>query len=305
MDAIGKTDLDWFEKLRGLDPTPARVNFWTPTPWTLAKIGPGSRWYFMLKAPVRKIGGVGTVESYEIMPISEAWERFGTGNGVASLDELRDRTRKYAERRATERIGDDYEIGCIILTECEFWDEADYLEPERDLGTPMPDQVVTFKYIVSQDEGVTATEGSPSGFVFQPGAPGQGTGPTTRKGTDETTVERLHAQIQKSLYAQLVEQHGRQHVRAEQPTASGRPADIMVQRGEQYSIYEIKTASTAKDCVRDALGQLLEYAYWPGSPEVSELWVVGPVESDPVAEQFLSDLRAKFGLPLQYLQHGS
>jgi len=146
-DGIGKTDLNWFEQLRDLEPTPARVNFWTPTPWALKRIGPGSKWYFMLKAPVRRIGGVGTVESYEVMSISKAWERFGPGNGVASLDELRKRTRKYAEKRSTQELGDNYEIGCIVLKDADFWGQNDYLDPAQDLGTPMPDQVVTFKYV--------------------------------------------------------------------------------------------------------------------------------------------------------------
>ena len=36
MDAIGKTDLGWFRQLHRLEPTPERVNFWTPTDasWT-------------------------------------------------------------------------------------------------------------------------------------------------------------------------------------------------------------------------------------------------------------------------------
>ncbi|MDA0313275.1 MAG: HNH endonuclease signature motif containing protein [Gemmatimonadetes bacterium] len=149
-DGIGKTDLDWFDQLRHLEPTPKRVNFWTPTPWKLKSIGPGSKWYFMLKAPVRKVGGVGIVEAYEVMSISKAWERFGLGNGVASFDELKERTRKYAERRSGQQLRDDYEIGCIILRNAEFWGEQDYLDPDGDLGTPMPDQVVTFKYVAGE-----------------------------------------------------------------------------------------------------------------------------------------------------------
>ena len=35
------------------------VNFWTPTPWGVKGLRKGDRLYFMLKAPVRKIGGYG------------------------------------------------------------------------------------------------------------------------------------------------------------------------------------------------------------------------------------------------------
>jgi putative restriction endonuclease len=148
-DGIGLTDIDWFRRLRDLETTPKRVNFWTPTPnWNIKSIGPGSKWYFMLKAPIRKIGGVGTVvESYRPMSISEAWERFGEGNGVASIAELRERTRKYAQTRSKQQVGRDDRIGCVILKDAEFFEEDDYLDPEFDLGTPVPKNVVTWKRV--------------------------------------------------------------------------------------------------------------------------------------------------------------
>jgi hypothetical protein len=118
-----------------------------------------------------------------------------------------------------------------------------------------------------------------------------------------TSVEKLHAKIQESLFAVLADEHGDEAVSVEQMTASGRPADVMVKGSDGYAVYEIKTARTAKDCVRQALGQLVEYSYWPGSPEVTELWVVGPADRDDEAEQFLADLRSRFGLPIWYRQH--
>ena len=59
MFAIAPTDLDWFERIR-TGPIGKTVNFWTPTPWEVKGFREGDRLYFMLKSPVRKIGGYGS-----------------------------------------------------------------------------------------------------------------------------------------------------------------------------------------------------------------------------------------------------
>lgn len=68
-------------------------------------------------------------------------------------------------------------------------------------------------------------------------------------------------------------------------TSSGRPADIIVSLPDCYELFEIKTALAPRDRVREALGQLLEYAYWPGSPDFSALWIVGPSPIDSEAQE--------------------
>jgi hypothetical protein len=39
--------------------------------------------------------------------------------------------------------------------------------------------------------------------------------------------------------------------------------DVVVRLGIRYWFYEIKTALSARACIREALAQLLEYSYWP------------------------------------------
>ena len=71
MFAIAPTDLDWFERIR-TGPIGKTVNFWTPTPWEVKGFREGDRLYFMLKSPVRKIGGYGSFVRY-----LDASNRFG------------------------------------------------------------------------------------------------------------------------------------------------------------------------------------------------------------------------------------
>ena len=57
MIAIEPTDRDWFTFLRE-GPIHREVNFWTPTPWRVSSLRDGDHFYFLLKAPVRKVGGM-------------------------------------------------------------------------------------------------------------------------------------------------------------------------------------------------------------------------------------------------------
>jgi len=63
-------------------------------------------------------------------------------------------------------------------------------------------------------------------------------------------------------------------------------------------------AMSARSCIREAISQLLEYAFWPGAQEAEKLIVVGEPSLDRDAEQYLATLRARFGLPLEYRQVG-
>jgi len=64
------------------------------------------------------------------------------------------------------------------------------------------------------------------------------------------------------------------------PNGIGGRIDTVVSQDGGYWFYEIKTAMSARACIRDALAQLLEYAYWPGAREASRLIIVGEPELD-------------------------
>lgn len=67
-------------------------------------------------------------------------------------------------------------------------------------------------------------------------------------------------------------------------------------------IYEIKTYN-AKRCIREALGQLLEYNHYPARPSSDILYVVGEEPLDKKDKQYLSFLREKYKLPIWYRQY--
>lgn len=153
--------------------------------------------------------------------------------------------------------------------------------------------------LLAQNRGVPATTSKEFIFCARPPAPGGGQ-TATRKAMEATDVTHIHEQMQQSLYDSLVTTHGPDKVSCEGLTSSGRPADIMVSLPDGYELFEIKTALAPRDCVREAFGQLLEYAYWPGSPGFKALWVVGPSPIDSKTQEYLHGLRERFGIPVGY-----
>ncbi|MCX4139339.1 HNH endonuclease [Paraburkholderia sp. SEWSISQ10-3 4] len=158
MFAIAPTDLDWFERLRAA-PTGRSVNFWTPTPWGVKGLGAGNRLYFMLKAPVRKIGGYGIFRRYIDMTASEAWRTYGLGNGVDSQTDLVSKVEGFARKRAGRYVSSvNPVIGCIELEDIVMLDDDQFISPEP-FGHSFPREVVKLKYF-SEPDGLASYLGT-------------------------------------------------------------------------------------------------------------------------------------------------
>jgi putative restriction endonuclease len=154
MFAIAPTDLDWFERIR-TGPTDQAVNFWTPTPWGVRGLHSGDRLYFLLKAPIRKIGGYGTFVRYADATAAEAWQLYGLSNGVDSEYELVRKIVNFAEKRSKIFVSSGNPvIGCIELTDVITLDNDKFVTPEQ-CGHSFPNQVVKLKYFDAPD-GIAA-----------------------------------------------------------------------------------------------------------------------------------------------------
>lgn len=137
-------------------------------------------------------------------------------------------------------------------------------------------------------------------------------GTVMRKGKTRAGVElpaRLidvsfrHRVIQEALHDEMVRVHGADAVRHEHPTVVGGRVDLrVVENGKRVVYYEVKTAATARGCIREALGQLLEYAHWPGAEPVDELVVASDRPLDADAAAWLAELRDRYGFALGYYE---
>jgi hypothetical protein len=104
------------------------------------------------------------------------------------------------------------------------------------------------------------------------------------------------------LITRLSTQFGKQNISSESSSGISNKIDVILKNGSEYWFYEVKTGGTARACIREALGQLLEYSYWPGAQRASKLIVAGEPRLDEDAASYIASIRDIFSLPITYEQ---
>lgn len=141
-------------------------------------------------------------------------------------------------------------------------------------------------------------------FQFKPGHTPRKTGTVPVAGRSAPITANLtHNDIQTKLFNELARVHGPNRVGTEVAVGDGTSIDLVVKTPSFLWFYEIKTADTVKGCIRQAIPQLLEYAYWnPRSTRPDRLFVVSVLPITAEGEAYLKLLRDDFGVPISYLQ---
>ncbi len=119
----------------------------------------------------------------------------------------------------------------------------------------------------------------------------------------EIEYSRLHNEIQNSLLTWLQKNNpdakqiglecsvGRAKVDAAIKTANG-----------NTTFFEVKTFNDARTCIRQAIGQLLEYSHYPEDIQADKLNVVSHAPLDENSRKYLAHLRDLYALPIGYIQ---
>jgi hypothetical protein len=137
------------------------------------------------------------------------------------------------------------------------------------------------------------------GFQFKSGCtvkPSSTSGSLAKK---KLNILLKHNDFQYRLYKELSVIYGEKNVGTE-IKVNGVSVDLVVKSDEGYCFYEIKTASTARACIRQALGQILEYSYWPGNHHAKKLVIVGEEVATEEEIKYVEFLRSAFGIPIEY-----
>ncbi len=109
-------------------------------------------------------------------------------------------------------------------------------------------------------------------------------------------TQRVHAELQNQLVEFLTPRSDR-CVRHE-----NRVVDVTAEWGGSVWLFEIKTDERAIQCIREAVGQLLEYAWRrKGEGTRPKLVVAGPGEGSDDTNQYLRYLEATWGLSVAYV----
>ncbi len=116
-------------------------------------------------------------------------------------------------------------------------------------------------------------------------------------------ITYLHKAISKKLTIVLKQIYGKSNVKAEHPSGIGaNKVDIVVNsETEGLIFYEIKTYNSVKSSIREAIGQLFEYSFWPNVNNANQLIILTQKHSDiEDVKCYFKHLREKLGIPIYY-----
>lgn len=129
---VAVTDEDQVRCLRR-QPALDEVNFWRPAGnRRFRALAPGEPFLFKLHRPHHAIVGGGFFATSSLLPVSVVWDAFGEKNGAESLPTMRRRIERY--RRTPPAPRADSTVGCIVLQQPFFFDEADWLPAPADFS---------------------------------------------------------------------------------------------------------------------------------------------------------------------------
>lgn len=148
---------------------------------------------------------------------------------------------------------------------------------------------------------VKAIRNFESGLKFSSGHNTKYEGDVNVRTSSKHIASLIHNQIQNNVYELLIEKYSDDEIGTEIPTNSG-SIDIVRKSKEKYFFYEIKTSDSIKTNIRQALSQLLEYAYWNNIQNVEKIIIIAPTAMNDEAKAYLNLLRTRFNIPIYY-QH--
>ena len=114
-------------------------------------------------------------------------------------------------------------------------------------------------------------------------------------------IDPQERRLQRRLMELLQEEFGKENVRREGGFGPAQ-CDLLVKDGRRKILIEIKAYAEARRAVREALGQILEYAYYyaMGSKESVSLVIVAPAPYNEPISNYMKLLQTRFALPIQY-----
>ena len=159
-----------------------------------------------------------------------------------------------------------------------------------------------YEFVEFEPDGTSPALNAQRGFVFEPerAAADWARATTVTRTAGVSQVSLRHRVLQDALKSEL-ENEGAV-VSIENPDGRGGYIDLVACRDGDYEFYEIKTDASARLAIRHAIGQLLEYAYWPVAARPTRVVVVAEGPLDPEAADYLHTLETETGLTISYRQ---
>ena len=176
------------------------------------------------------------------------------------------------------------------------------------LDTPMPfsaaDPAITSNHYKLLNQKLMPRLRLMRGFSFSPGHKNKKEAAESTYEAQSSSVDLLHNKIQANMYQCFAGIHGEENVGTELETGYGGQIDLAVKdTNGDFVFYEIKTSYSVRLCIREALGQLMEYAHYPGVTNAKKLVIVSPNPITADAKEYLHKIRERFGVPVYYQRY--
>jgi hypothetical protein len=121
--------------------------------------------------------------------------------------------------------------------------------------------------------------------------------------TGAVFVDPQEKRLQRRLMELLQEQFGKNNVKREGGFGPA-PFDLVVRNGQRTILIEMKAYADARRVIREALGQILEYAFlYPNKSKRMEnvdLFIVAPAPLSEAVLNYMNLLRTRFAIPVRY-----
>jgi hypothetical protein len=114
-------------------------------------------------------------------------------------------------------------------------------------------------------------------------------------------ITYIHKAISDNLTIKLREKYGDLNVNPEHTAGYGQNrVDIIVKDTDGLIFYEIKSYNSIMTCIREAIGQLFEYALWPNQYKAKKMVVVSQISPSENVKKYFVHLRERTHIPIYY-----
>jgi len=146
-------------------------------------------------------------------------------------------------------------------------------------------------------------------FLFEPGKRKDANSSHIRSTKPkDSLIQGLHAIITNDLESYLKPEFSvtKKNISIEKTLFGENIADVVIKNDDlSFTIFEVKTSHNTRNNVRDAIGQLLDYALWYDNLKIKELVIVSPSVITNDQLEYLKRLKSNSKLTVKYLQYNN
>lgn len=117
-----------------------------------------------------------------------------------------------------------------------------------------------------------------------------------RSGASSYIAEQTHSKIQNKLREQLIAEYGESCVACEINYV-----DLTLTYNDTITLYEVKSDAYAATCIRQALGQIIQYAHRLDPNKKVKLYIVGQYPIKENEKPYLNYIKTNFMVDLDYM----